>query len=197
MITFTDSARDWITKIIESQDERGLGVRLAIVGRGADGFRYDMSLMKDDEKKPDDVLVDNGSFRTYIDAESAAKLQGASIDLVEKFGQSSLKIDNPNPLWTDPLALAVQGVLDREINPGVASHGGFVTLLDVKEQVTYIALGGGCQGCGMADVTLKQGIEVAIKKAVPEITQVLDTTDHAAGRNPYYQQSKGGASPLV
>jgi Fe/S biogenesis protein NfuA len=197
MITFTEVARDWITKIIASQDERGLGVRLVITGRGPDGFRYDMSLMKEDEKKPDDVVVEAGPFKTYIDAESAANLRGSTIDLVENLGQSSLKIDNPNPLWSDPMALAVQRVLDTEINPGVASHGGHVALLDVKESIAYIALGGGCQGCGMADVTLKQGIEVAIKKAVPQITQVLDTTDHAAGRNPFYQQSKGGASPFA
>ena len=86
----------------------------------------------------------------------------------------------------------VQDVLTEQINPGVAQHGGWVGLLDVKEETAYIELGGGCVGCGMVDVTLKQGVEVAIKASVPTITQVVDTTDHASGTNPYYQQAKGG-----
>ena len=197
MLTFTDAARDWIAKVIDAQEEKGFGVRLSITARGPGGFQYDMSLVKEAERKPDDQVVDIGGFKTFVEAQSAASLQGATIDLVESFGQSSLKIDNPNPMWTDPMALAVQRVLDDEINPGVASHGGFVSLLDVKGDTVYIALGGGCQGCGMANVTLKQGIEVAIKRAVPEIVNVLDTTDHAAGQNPFYQPAKGGASPFA
>jgi Fe/S biogenesis protein NfuA len=114
------------------------------------------------------------------------------VDWVETEHGAGFKIDNPNPLWTDPMALAVQKVIDEKINPGVGSHGGFVTLLDVKDNKAFIKFGGGCQGCGMANVTLKEGIETAIKEAVPEIEQVLDTTDHAAGGNPYYQPSKGG-----
>jgi Fe/S biogenesis protein NfuA len=102
------------------------------------------------------------------------------------------------------VAQAVQDVLTNNINPAVASHGGWVQLLDVKEKVAYIELGGGCVGCGMVDVTLKQGIEVAIKEAVPEILAVVDRTDHASGTNPYFQPdkadphhqpSKGGPAP--
>lgn len=197
MLTFNDKARDWIAKIIDSQAEKDYGVRLSIAGRGPEGFRYDMGLLKLSEAKPDDTVVDNGVFKTFVDATSAPHLKGATIDLVESMGQSSLKIDNPNPLWSDAVSLAVQHVLDTEINPGVASHGGHVSLLEVKDGKAYVALGGGCQGCGMANVTLKQGIEVAIQRAVPEILQVLDTTDHASGANPYYQPAKGGASPYA
>ena len=84
----------------------------------------------------------------------------------------------------------VQAVLDREINPSIASHGGVIDLLDVKGNVVYIRMGGGCQGCGAADVTLKQGVEQAIRAQVPEVAEILDTTDHAAGTNPYYAPSK-------
>jgi len=84
----------------------------------------------------------------------------------------------------------VQHLLDTSINPGVAGHGGFVRLVDVQDNVVYLQMGGGCQGCGMADVTLKAGIETLIKEEIPEVTEVLDTTDHAAGRNPYYTPSK-------
>lgn len=88
------------------------------------------------------------------------------------------------------LKWAIRDLLDREINPAVAQHGGFVELIEVKKNNVYLRLGGGCQGCGAADVTLKQGIAKAIRVLVPAIGEILDTTDHAAGRNPYYSPSK-------
>ena len=94
------------------------------------------------------------------------------------------------PLLSDPVAARIQGLLQDRINPGIASHGGFVVLLDVKGDTAYVQLGGGCQGCGMINVTLKQGVEVAIREDVPEITAVMDVTDHAAGESPYYEASK-------
>lgn len=88
------------------------------------------------------------------------------------------------------LRWAITDLFAREINPAVASHGGFVELIDVKRNNVYLRLGGGCQGCGAADVTLKQGIEKAIRTLVPRIGEILDTTDHGAGRNPYYSPAK-------
>jgi Fe-S cluster biogenesis protein NfuA len=88
------------------------------------------------------------------------------------------------------LKWAIRDLLDREINPAVAQHGGFVELIDVKRNNVYLRLGGGCQGCGAADVTLKQGIEKAIRSLAPAVGEILDTTDHAAGRNPYYAPAK-------
>lgn len=126
-----------------------------------------------------------------VDPASAAKLDGVTIDFLQRGLESGFHFENPNSRWEDPVAKAVQEVLDTQINPSVAMHGGYVELLDVKDDTAFISLGGGCQGCGMADVTLKQGIEVAITGAVPEIHQVLDSTDHAAGDNPYYQPEKG------
>ena len=84
----------------------------------------------------------------------------------------------------------VQQVLDEMINPGVAAHGGFVELLDVQDDSIFIRMGGGCQGCGAADMTLKMGIERLIRENVPQVREILDTTDHASGHNPYYAQSK-------
>jgi Fe/S biogenesis protein NfuA len=84
----------------------------------------------------------------------------------------------------------VQQVFDEQINPGVASHGGFVELLDVQDNNVYIRMGGGCQGCGAADVTLKMGIERIIRDSVPQVREIFDTTDHASGQNPFYAQSK-------
>ena len=92
----------------------------------------------------------------------------------------------PKPGLDTPVGKAIQGVLDERVNPSVASHGGHISLIDVKGDTAFIRLEGGCQGCGMADATLKQGVEVEIKSAVPEIVSVLDVTDHAGGTNPYY-----------
>ncbi len=84
----------------------------------------------------------------------------------------------------------VQQLLDREINPALWMHGGWVELIDVRKNSVFLRLGGGCQGCGAVDVTLKQGIEKSIRELIPQVGEILDTTDHAAGRNPYYQAKK-------
>ena len=84
----------------------------------------------------------------------------------------------------------VQQLLEREINPAVGMHGGWVELIDVKKNSVYLRLGGGCQGCGAADMTLKLGIEKSIREMIPQVGEILDTTDHAAGRNPYYQPGR-------
>ena len=99
----------------------------------------------------------------------------------------------PKPGLNTPDGRAILQVLDERINPSIASHGGHISLIDVKDDRAYVRLEGGCQGCGMADVTLKQGVEVEIKNVVPSIIAVLDVTDHAEGSNPYYSPGKGGA----
>lgn len=115
----------------------------------------------------------------------------------KRIGSAIRTFLNPPPevpegdrLPPEELRNRVQQVLDEMINPGVASHGGFVELLDVQDDSVYIRMGGGCQGCGAADMTLKMGIERLIRENVPQVREILDTTDHASGRNPYYAQSK-------
>ncbi len=103
----------------------------------------------------------------------------------------------PKPGLDTPVGKAVANILNEQINPAVAGHGGHIALVDVIDDTVYIRLEGGCQGCGMADVTLKQGVETEIKRAVPEIREILDVTDHGGGTNPYYQPGKGGASPMA
>jgi Fe/S biogenesis protein NfuA len=197
MLTLTEAASKKILGLMEADEQKGLALRIAVRGRGPGGFRYELKFVGDDEKMPEDTVFDSGGVQVVVDPESEASLKGSTIDFIDGMYESGFKIDNPNPLWTDPRAQTVQEVIDSQINPGVASHGGHVTLLDVQDDIAYIALGGGCQGCGMADVTLKHGIEAAIKEAVPEIRQIIDTTDHAAGNNPYYQPAKGGQSPFA
>jgi Fe/S biogenesis protein NfuA len=108
---------------------------------------------------------------------------------VEDLGGGGFRFENPNrpALLEDPLAGRVQQVLDDEINPGVAAHGGRVILVDVEDRNVFIRFGGGCQGCGMANVTLKEGVMGTLRRAIPEIAEVFDTTDHAAGSDPYFR----------
>ncbi len=94
---------------------------------------------------------------------------------------------------SDPVVGAIASVLERQINPGIASHGGRASLLAVRDDVAYVELSGGCQGCSMAAATLKQGVEQMIRQAVPSIRSVVDVTDHAGGSNPYFSPAKGGA----
>lgn len=84
----------------------------------------------------------------------------------------------------------VQNFFQNEVNPSIASHGGHFTLLDIKDNNVYVELGGGCQGCSMANVTLRQGVESRLRELLPELNDLIDTTDHASGKNPYYQESK-------
>ena len=95
-----------------------------------------------------------------------------------------------DPLDDKEVRERVQKILDEMINPAIAGHGGWVDLLDVKDNNVYVRLGGGCQGCGMVNVTLKQGIEATIREEIPQIAGVIDQTDHAGGSNPYYQPAK-------
>jgi len=196
VITVTSAARTKIVELLAQQGRAGLMLRAAVAGRGPGGFQYRLGFVGDEERRADDQATDAGGFTLLVDADSVPNLDGASIDYVDGPQGSGFKIDNPNPLWRDEAARAVQAVLDQDINPAVAAHGGWVTLLEVKDNVAYIQLGGGCQGCGMVDVTLKQGIEVRIREAVPAIREIIDSTDHAGGNNPYYQPAKGGRSPF-
>jgi Fe-S cluster biogenesis protein NfuA len=121
----------------------------------------------------------------------AAKQVGATIRAQIQSGEPAVDPSYvPQVNEDDQIREKVQALLDVEINPAVASHGGIIELLDVKDGNVIIKMGGGCQGCGAADVTLKQGIEKTIKEKVPEVVGVLDSTDHASGANPYYQPGK-------
>jgi Fe/S biogenesis protein NfuA len=193
VLTFTDAARQRVTEFLANQGRPGLALRVAVAGRTAGGFRYQLGIVEEATRDADDVDLDAGPFKVLIDRESLEDMRGAEVDFVETAGGGGLQINNPNPVWRDPLALRVQEVIDQRINPGVAQHGGFIELLGVKDDKVYIRMGGGCVGCGMADVTLKQGVETLITQEVPEITAVIDETDHASGENPYYRPAKGAA----
>ncbi len=114
-------------------------------------------------------------------------IAGLTRTITEFYGGGTTSHAIDEDLDEDDIRRRVEAVLDAEVNPAVAAHGGFINLLDVKGSTIYVHMGGGCQGCGMASVTLRQGVDKLIREAVPQVKRILDTTDHAAGENPYYQ----------
>jgi Fe/S biogenesis protein NfuA len=193
MMKITEAAQKKVVELKENTGKPIKGLRVRAEAKSPLKVNFQMAFILDGQDEPGDTVVNFEGFDVFIDPSSLPHAEDATIDYVDGLTGSGFKIDAPRklpPSLSGPVAQRVQAVLDEKINPGVASHGGHVTLIDIKDGVAYIQLGGGCQGCGMADVTLKQGIEVMIKEAAPEIQEVLDVTDHASGRNPYYQQTK-------
>ena len=193
MLTFTDTARKRVAHFLEQQKDQEVSA-LRIAG---DRSSQRLWLVKPGDREETDVVFRVDDFDVYLDPLSSERLGGATVDFVEGVMQSGFRVFFPSPTWSDPLAQRVQDVIDTVINPGVAAHSGNVTLERVDGTVAIIAFGGGCQGCGAADVTLKGGVERILMQHVPEITAVRDGTDHAAGTNPFYVSTDGAKeSPL-
>ncbi|MCV0403571.1 MAG: NifU family protein [Chloroflexi bacterium] len=187
LLSITPDARSKIDSVRDFNNFPEAVVRVRVLAREGRRFRYEIALEDPRERADGDVSVEADGLTVVVDAASAADLAGATIELDPTVTGGGLRIDNPNEGWQDPVARAVQEVIDRQINPGVGSHGGQVTLVDVKDGTAYMRFGGGCQGCAAVNVTLKQGVETAVRAAVPSVTAIIDVTDHDAGENPYYQ----------
>jgi Fe/S biogenesis protein NfuA len=180
----------------EEPDADDLALTVAITGVRNVQFVYELTFIPVADAGDDDVLQRFGDLPVVVRADSVERLEGATITIRD----GGLAIDNPNSpspemgsggtVAEGPVADRIRQVLEERINPAIASHGGFAELVAVEGETAYLRMGGGCQGCGLAQVTLSQGIEVAITDAVPEITNVVDVTDHASGDNPYYESSK-------
>jgi Fe/S biogenesis protein NfuA len=196
MIEFTEAARERILAFFAEEEGAGLAVRVSVQNPSPVAAEYEMSLIELEEIEECDERHSVDGFDLVVDSESARILQDTRIDWVESIDGSGFKFDNPNikPLGseplTGPLVERVQRVIDEHINPGVATHGGAVRLVDIRDGVVYLQMGGGCQGCGMASVTLTQGIKQVFTKLVPEIVDIQDVTDHAAGTDPYFSPEK-------
>jgi Fe/S biogenesis protein NfuA len=193
MITVTEAAKKKFIEIVEAEGRGGQGLRVSVRNGGTYAPEFALNFVEPDDASDDDTVVDLGELKVYVDSASAPFLEDASVDFVETLTESGFKVDAPNAgikKPTGPEAEALQKALDEKINPAIASHGGFIDLVAVEDGTAYLRFGGGCQGCGMVNVTLKQGVEKIIFAEVPAITKVMDVTDHASGTNPYYQPAK-------
>lgn len=204
LITVSERARLKAIQTRDSEDDAGdLALWLEVQPAGLE-WSYDLFLDDKSNVRPGDVVHEEENLTIVIPADSVENIRGATLDLSRNLLQQGWTIDNPNtPVASpavgtgiDPADLTgsveerVTQVLEMVINPSIASHGGRADLDHVDGSTAYLKLSGGCQGCGMASVTLSQGIRVALTQAIPEITEVEDVTDHASGSQPYFSGSK-------
>jgi Fe/S biogenesis protein NfuA len=200
MIQISDSAKNYFRHLIGQQDIAGLGVRIKAVHPGTPKADCVLEYCEATDLAGDELAIDCIGFNIYIEAASEEYLQDADVDYQVNATGGQLTIRAPHikgsvPDANSPFADRVQYVLDSEINPQIAAHGGRVKLVEANaDGLVVLQFGGGCHGCGMADVTLKQGIEKTLRGHFPEITAVRDATDHASGNNPYFRDKQGSSA---
>lgn len=185
LIKMSEKAREKFEEMIQDAERSDLAVRIR-----RQNYQTQLMFAVPEDIEEGDLVQDAGSFKLILDPETAEVLEGAQLEFEEGgFHITPAPGKNLFPKtkdWGEPNADAVQAVIDQQLNPGLASHNGWVKLLEVKEDTAYIEMGGGCRGCMHSYMTLKTTIESAIKENVPAIENVVDTTDHAGGTNPYY-----------
>ena len=185
IIRVSEAAASEIQRLLEAKGLDDSAIRIEV--RDLAARTYSLRFVPRAERSDDDVLLESRGVALLLDSTSASRVAGASLDFIEELNSSGFRLENPNRPALTGLAADVQEAIDRHVNPMVAQHGGQVLLIDVEDGRVRLEFGGGCQGCGMVDVTLKQGVETMLKEAVPEITEIVDATDHGAGDNPYYR----------
>jgi len=197
VMTIAETALSTVLSARAGEDDpTSLALRIEVTGATGTDYTYDLAFEPIDDAEPDDHRQTFGDLTLVIPADSVDKLRGAVLDLPSTAGQAGLVIRNPNrpnPMLdladltlTGDAAEQIQQLLAQSINPSLASHGGFATLLGVEGATAYLTMGGGCQGCSMSQATMVDGIASAIREAIPEITEIVDATDHAQGQNPFY-----------
>lgn len=199
MIQISDTAQTHFRKLIEREAVPGMGVRLSAMDPGTPSADARLEFAEPADLIGDEWAVDCDGFTLYVAATSVAWLDGAEIDFVtQAAGTQQLTIKAPKIKGEAPgdaasIVERVRWVIENEINPQLASHGGRVAVQEVSaDGVVLLRFGGGCHGCGMADVTLKQGIEKTLMGRVPGITAVRDATDHETGQAPYIPRDSAG-----
>jgi Fe/S biogenesis protein NfuA len=206
VLTVTPDARATVLGVLADEAEsETLALWLEISGETPTAYSYDMYFQALADAGAGDVVQHDDDLPVVVPEASVGRLRGATLDFAtDASGEGGLVIVNPNTPpprpaqvagaaadLSDPLAQRVMAVLDEQVNPSIAAHGGRADLVAVENQSVYLRLSGGCQGCGMARATLSQGIEVILREAIPEIGDIVDVTDHAEGTNPYYEPAPG------
>ncbi|HYF47551.1 MAG TPA: NifU family protein [Acidimicrobiales bacterium] len=197
----SEKARKRVVALRADEPDEGLALWVEVVGANATEFVYDLYFQGVEHADPHDLVLELEDLTVVVPDGSRDLLAGAKLDVNRDLLNPGLLLDNPNRPPTGAVSPEmasdlgeltgtveerVRTVLDRQINPAVASHGGRAELVSVSDTgVVSLRLSGGCQGCGQAAATLRNGIEVALRQHIPEITEIVDVTDHAAGENPY------------
>lgn len=197
MISLSTSAQDYFRKLIGQQGMPNLGIRLHAVAAGTPKGDCQLGFCEPSDLDGSEWEIECEGFSLFVDAASVPFLDGAAVDYVHSSTGGELTIRAPALRGTPPdenasLVERVRYVIESEVNPQLASHGGRVSLREVTaEGVVVLQFGGGCHGCGMVDVTLRNGVERTLKARVPEVTGVSDATDHTSGSTPYFKREVG------
>lgn len=193
MVSITESAQEYLIELLAKQNVEGIAVRVFILDAGTPRAETCISFCRPGEEKEDDEVQQYEGFKAFIDEPSIPFLEDAVVDFQKDSMGGQLTIKAPNSRMPkinedSPLEDRINYVLYNEINPGLAAHGGMVTLEEIfEESVAVLRFGGGCQGCGMVDVTLKEGVEKTLIQQIPQLTEVRDVTDHSNKENAYYR----------
>ncbi|MEH6344502.1 MAG: Fe-S biogenesis protein NfuA [Bermanella sp.] len=191
MLIITDSAKDYLVGLLAKQNSPGMSVRVFITQPGTPYAETCLAYCRPDEVNENDEIMDQDDLRVYLDKQSILYMEDAKIDFAKDKMGGQLTIKAPNakmPKVTNdsPIEEQITYILYNEINPGLASHGGEVKLVEVTEDnLAILEFGGGCQGCSAVDVTLKEGIEKTLLAKLPQLAGVRDVTDHTQGDNAY------------
>jgi Fe/S biogenesis protein NfuA len=205
ILKLTDEARNVVLDALANEDQgEGLALYVEVTGTRGGGYAYDLYFSDRADAPADAAIGVDGEVTIVIPPQSVERLRGSRLEFASE-GGGGLVLVNPNVPTPEeinpgvpaailalglegPLAQFATGVLNEQVNPAIASHGGRADLvaLDEEKKVAYIKMSGGCQGCAMSRLTLTQGIETSLREAIPELTGVIDVTDHASGDNPFY-----------
>ena len=201
MITFTDRAREEVLSFLGKSEGELEALRISL--RDGDPQaepKFDLTLVALQERTEDEREVDLGDFLVLVHETAIERLDGATVDYVQRVNESGFEVRTrdaapadgaeattarPATPPTGEIADRVREVLDNNVNPAIAAHGGLISLIDVHDTEISVEMSGGCQGCALSLATLRQGVERMLREAVPELTAVHDITDHASGENPY------------
>jgi len=189
MIALTEKAQSKIREVIASEGDVGNVIRVRAHKAAPYRFEYEIYFIEAAEIGADDVQEEVEELVFVADPASAANLEGATIDFVEG-PPGGFKFENPHAKRTfgDALETEMNEFIEAEINPQIAAHRGHITLHGIKDQVVYLEMGGSCQGCGMAAMTLRQGVEKQLRERFPGLGEIVDVTNHAEGKNPFYER---------
>ncbi len=193
MIEISAKAQDYLRELLTKQEDADVGIRVFVAQPGTPQAETCIAYCRPGERQGDDIPFDYTGFRAWVEARSESYLLDAVVDFQDDRmgGQLTIKAPNarvPNVDENSPLEDRINYVLYNEINPGLASHGGMVTLVEVLEDnIAVLQFGGGCQGCAAVDITLKQGVETSLMAQIPDLTAIQDATDHSMTENAYYQ----------
>lgn len=198
MLTFTDRARDVVQSFLEQSGGELTALRITSEGTSPVAPRYELTLVSAGERTAEERELDGPGFAVLVRESDAPRLDGATIDFVERVNESGFEVRTApgagnggrpasSSAPTGEIAERVRQVLDTQVNPAIAAHGGVISLVDVQETEVFVEMSGGCQGCALSRMTLRQGVERMLRQSVPELTAVHDVTDHASGENPFFQ----------